>query len=196
MPVRMMFGMLGDSSEGCVIAPNQHWIWNLGYAGTTAKGRVHHNCMHLFCIGLPLDHAFQCLMQLCLIFKLFRNRLTCQPASSGLCASYAASGYWKKDKYKMVSMGLSTCECASVQDYHAPKTTLRHDRPACLQLHMWALPRGKWNKVSLLQKLDVQPFTMHRSDRRWKYEVNITTPAKRLSSTITRELGSPQLANT
>ena len=100
-------------------------------------------------------------------------------------------GYWKKDKYKMVSMGLSSCEFASVQDCHAPKTTFRYDRPACLQIHMWALPRCKWSKVSLLQKLDVQPLTM----RRWKYEVNITTPAKRLSSTITRELGS-QLANT
>ena len=113
MAVGMMFGILGDSPGGCLIAPNQHWIWNLfiicnrksgryprlWYAGTTAKGRVHHNCTYLFCIVLPLDHGVKCLMLLCLIFKLFRNRLTCQPAWSGLCTSSAASGYWKKDKY-------------------------------------------------------------------------------------------------
>ena len=59
MPVGMMFGMLEDSPGGCLIAPNQHWICSLfmlcnrqsgrypwlGYAGTTATGRVHHDCI-------------------------------------------------------------------------------------------------------------------------------------------------------
>ena len=54
----------------------------------------------------------------------------------------------------------------------------------------------KTSTTSLLQKLDLQPLNERRSDRRKRYLVSITTPAKRSLATIFREPASLQLADT